>query len=140
MQWCGLCFPYLTRKLRSETRSGGSNGQRKRKPKLHHARNKAGWNRGRTEHMAISITGNITMIRNADTARQISDLMHEVFRRLDESTQLVKSTCSAEDFADYNKSIGRVLGAVVMDVMEPLYTDNPTLKPRNWDSPPWKSN
>jgi len=80
------------------------------------------------------------MIRNPDTARQISDLVHEVFRRLDESTQLVEITCSPEDFAIYNKSIGRVLGALVMDVMEPLYADNPTLKPLNWDSPPWKPN
>jgi hypothetical protein len=75
------------------------------------------------------------MIRNPDTARQISDLIHEVLRRLDESTQLVKHTCSAGDFAVYNKSIGRVLGGVVMDVMEPLYADNPTLKPVNWGSP-----
>lgn len=79
------------------------------------------------------------MIRNPDTAKQINDLMHDVFRRLDESTQLVKGTCSADDFAVYNKSIGIVLGAVVMDVMESLYEDNPTLKPHNWDSPPWKS-
>ena len=79
------------------------------------------------------------MITNPDTAKQISDLMQDVFRRLDESTQLVKNTCSAEDFAAYNKSIGRVLGAVVMDVMEPLYESNPTLKPSNWDFPLWKS-
>jgi hypothetical protein len=78
------------------------------------------------------------MIRNPDTARQIGDLIHEVFRRLDESAQLVKRTCSAEDFAVYNKSIGRVLGAVAMDVMEPLYADNPALKPLNWGSPRWK--
>ncbi len=78
------------------------------------------------------------MIENPDTAKQISELMHDVFRRLDESTHLVKSTCSAEDFAVYNKAVGRVLGAVVMDLMEPLYDDNPALKPSNWDSPPWK--
>ncbi|PYX97667.1 MAG: hypothetical protein DMG71_02420 [Acidobacteria bacterium] len=73
------------------------------------------------------------MIRNADTAKHVSDLMHDIFRRIDESTQLVKKTCSAEEFAAYNKAIGRVLGAVVMDVMEPLYDQNPTLKPDNWD-------
>jgi hypothetical protein len=80
------------------------------------------------------------MIRNPETAKQISDLMHDVYRRLDESTHLVETTCSADDFAVYNRSIGIVLCAVVMDVMEPLYEDNPKLKPHNWDSPPWKSN
>jgi hypothetical protein len=78
------------------------------------------------------------MIRNPDTARQISDLIHEVLRRLDESTQLVKRTCSAGDFAVYNKSIARVLDVVGMEVMEPLYADNPTLQPLNWGSPRWK--
>jgi len=71
------------------------------------------------------------MIKNPDTAKQISDLMHDVFRRLDESTELVKRTCSADDFAAYSRSIGIVLGAVVIDVMEPLYEHNPTLKPHN---------
>ena len=80
------------------------------------------------------------MIINPNTAKQISELMQDVFRRLDESTHLVKNTCSAEDLAAYNKGIGRVLGAVVMNVMEPLYESNPTLKPSNWDSPRWKSN
>jgi hypothetical protein len=73
------------------------------------------------------------MIKNADTAKQISDLMQNIFHRVDESTQLVKNTCSAEEFAAYNKAVGRVLGAVVMDVMEPLYDQNPKLKPANWD-------
>jgi hypothetical protein len=79
------------------------------------------------------------MIRNPDTAKQISDLMHDVYRRLDESTHLVENTCSADDFALYNRAIGIILGAVVMDVMESLYEDNPTLKPHNWDSPLWNS-
>jgi len=80
------------------------------------------------------------MISNVDTAKQISDLMQDIFRRVDESTQLVKSTCSAEDFVAYNKAVGRILGRIVIDVMEPLYELNPALKPGNWDNPPWKSN
>lgn len=80
------------------------------------------------------------MIKNRDTAKQISELMNDIFRRLDESRHLVESTCSPEDFVAYNKALSRVLGAVVIDVMQPLYEDNPTLKPHNWDSPPWKSN
>jgi hypothetical protein len=43
------------------------------------------------------------MIRNPNTAKQISDLMHDVFRRVDESTQIVKTTSSADDFAACNK-------------------------------------
>ena len=75
------------------------------------------------------------MIKNPDVARQISDLMNELFQRLYESTELVKSTCAPEEFAAYNRAVGRVVGPIVMDVMEPLYEENPGLKPANWDLP-----
>jgi phytoene/squalene synthetase len=79
------------------------------------------------------------MIKNPDIARQISDLMNDVFQRLYESTDLVKRTCTAEEFAEYNRAAAGVVGPIVMDVMEPLYEDNPNLKPANWDEPPWHS-
>jgi hypothetical protein len=74
------------------------------------------------------------MLSNADTAKQISEQMLEVFRRLDESVELVRGTCSPEEAATYCKSIGRVVGPIVMNVLEPLYEENPSLKPANWDS------
>jgi len=73
------------------------------------------------------------MITNSDTAARISELMLDVFRRVDESVVMVKDTCSPEEAAAYQKAVGRVAGAVVMDVLEPLYMTNPGLKPPNWD-------
>lgn len=78
------------------------------------------------------------MLKNQDTAKQISDLMNDIFQRIDDSTRLVEKTCSAEDFAAYNKAVAQVLGAIVIGVMEPLYDQNPALKPHNWDRPEWK--
>ena len=79
------------------------------------------------------------MIKNSEIAQQISELMADVFQRLYESTELVKRTCTAEEFAAYNRAVGRVVGPIVMEVMEPLSDENPHLKPANWDKPPWHS-
>lgn len=73
------------------------------------------------------------MISNRNIAKQVSELMLDVFRRLDESIAAVKDTCSPEEAAAYQKAVGRVVGPIVMDVLEPLYERNPTLKPPNWD-------
>jgi hypothetical protein len=73
------------------------------------------------------------MISNADTAKLISELMLDIFQRVDESVDMVKKTCSPEYAAAYKKAAGRVVGPIVMDVLEPLYKQNPTLKPSNWD-------
>ncbi|MCU1308939.1 MAG: hypothetical protein JWO20_64 [Candidatus Angelobacter sp.] len=73
------------------------------------------------------------MISNSDVAKQISELMLDLFRRVDESVDMVKETCPPEEAAAYQKAAGRVAGPIVMDVLEPLYAKNPKLKPPNWD-------
>jgi len=73
------------------------------------------------------------MISNGNTAKQISELMLDVFRQVDESVDMVKATCSPEESAAYQKAVGRVAGSIVMDVLEPLYSQNPSLKPPNWN-------
>jgi hypothetical protein len=77
--------------------------------------------------------GGTSMISNGDIAKQISDLMLDIFRRVDESVEMVKATCPVEEALVYNKAVGRVAGPIVMDVLEPLYASHPSLKPSNWD-------
>jgi len=74
------------------------------------------------------------MLSNSEVAKQVSELMLDIFRRVDQSVAMVKQTCPAEEAKAYSKAAGRVAGAVVMDVLEPLYDRNPALKPTNWDS------
>src|SRR5579862_2040379 len=70
------------------------------------------------------IADGMRMIKNPAVAKQVSELMLDVFRRLDESTHMVKETCSPEEFSAYNKAVARVVGPIVMDVLKPLYVDN----------------
>jgi hypothetical protein len=73
------------------------------------------------------------MISNPNIAREVSDLMRDVFHRIDESCQMVRSKCPPDEANAYLKSVGKVAGAIVLDVLEPLYKRNPSLKPDNWN-------
>jgi hypothetical protein len=75
----------------------------------------------------------VVMISNASVAKQINELMLDLFRRIDESVATVKEQCPPEEAVAYQKAVGRVAGPIVMDVLEPLYKQNPSLKPLNWD-------
>lgn len=73
------------------------------------------------------------MISNTDTAKRISELMLDLFRRVDESVAMVKESSPPDEAAAYQKAVGRVAGSIVMDVLEPLYEKHHALKPPNWD-------
>jgi hypothetical protein len=73
------------------------------------------------------------MISDEKTAKLISDLMLDIFRRVDESLAVVKETCPTDEANSYQKATGRIVGPIVMQVLEPLYNKHPGLKPSNWD-------
>ena len=76
------------------------------------------------------------MITEPQTAKQISDVMKDIFNRLAESCNTVKERCSSDEYAAYMKATSRLASAIVFDVMEPLYDKDPNLKPENWEDPP----
>ena len=55
------------------------------------------------------------MLSNPDVARQISDLMMDIFTRVHESVEMVQETCGADEAGRYRKATAKVAGAVVMD-------------------------
>lgn len=73
------------------------------------------------------------MISNANTAKQISQLMLDVFRRLDESVEMVRNSCPPEETKAYRQAVGRVVNPILFEVLEPLYKQNPSLKPPSWE-------
>jgi hypothetical protein len=72
------------------------------------------------------------MIKNRDAAKRVSDLMLDLFARVDQSRSMVKETCSGEDHVAYVRATSGVVGAIALDVLEPLYKQHPELKPANW--------
>ncbi len=73
------------------------------------------------------------MITDAKAAKQISDLMWEILRKIEESLDAVKQTCSPEQFTAYHRVVGEIVRPIMFQVLEPLYNDNPALKPAGWD-------
>ncbi|WP_266183194.1 hypothetical protein [Dyella humicola] len=70
------------------------------------------------------------MIKDATVAKWVSDLMLEFGKKLDESVAEVQNNCSNEEFVAYRKAIGRVMGDMLLEVMNPIYTAHPEIKPK----------
>ena len=72
------------------------------------------------------------MITNRQSAKQISELMLDIFNRIEQSVKSVKRDCPEDEAAKYLLAVGKVAAAIVLDVLEPLYKSNPDLKPPDW--------
>ena len=66
-------------------------------------------------------------------AKEINELMVEIEHQVAKSLQSVKQRCSAEEYTVYKKATGKIVSAIVFDVIEPLYERHPALKPPGWD-------
>ena len=64
-----------------------------------------------------------------EVAAEILALMREYSGKLDRSVQLVKDTCSTEEFSDYRKAVGATMGEMYMGVMWPIFREHPELEP-----------
>ena len=73
------------------------------------------------------------MIKDPSIARQVSDLMIEFSARLDRSILTVQERCSPEEFKVYRLAVAKVLGEMLLEVMNPLYAEHPGLKPPGLD-------
>jgi hypothetical protein len=70
------------------------------------------------------------MIENSDIAQHISSLMLEVSGKIDESISLVKRECTTQEFEAYRKASAKVLGYILIEVLNPIYAAHPAIKPR----------
>ncbi len=70
------------------------------------------------------------MIQNKEVAREISSLMLDIGARLDQSVARVQQQCSAEEFEHYNKVVATIMAEMLLEVMHPLYTEHPEIKPK----------
>ena len=64
---------------------------------------------------------------------QLSGELNDILGRLDNSVRLVMDRCPEAEFNAYRTAIGRVMGVLVLDVLNPLYARNPEAKPDGYD-------
>jgi len=73
------------------------------------------------------------MITDEKMSKEVSDLMIEIYQQMQQSVYAVRDTCPPEEYASYNRAVGRIVACILSEVLEPLYSHNPTLKPDGWD-------
>lgn len=59
--------------------------------------------------------------------------MIEFSVRIDRSILTVQENCSPEEFKTYRLAAAKVLGEMLLEVMNPLYAEHPDLKPSGLD-------
>lgn len=69
------------------------------------------------------------MISKKETAVEVDKMMRECSALLNESIRRVMETCPDEEFKEYRRVIGRIMGSVYFDVLEPIYRQYPELEP-----------
>ena len=70
------------------------------------------------------------MISNKATSRKVEKTMRKCSAALDESIRVVMDTCPEAEFKAYRKTIGQIMGAIYLDVMQPIHRRFPDLEPK----------
>ena len=64
------------------------------------------------------------------TANTISDLMVEFAARLDKSVEDVQLASPTEEFIRYRAAVARIMGEMLLGIMNPIYDEHPDLRPK----------
>ena len=69
------------------------------------------------------------MISNREVAGRVSALMLEIGAKLDASVADVAASCPEAEVSDYRRAVGTIMGAMLLDIMNPIYAVHPSLGP-----------
>ena len=69
------------------------------------------------------------MIQDEKVAKEIARITLESRINLSQSVRYVKDNCSKEEATAYERAMARIVGYLILDVMEPLYEQHPELRP-----------
>jgi len=71
------------------------------------------------------------VINDKALAREISSLMLETSAKIDESILTVQKSCTPREFDAYRAGCAKVLGYILIEILNPLYQAHPDLKPKD---------
>jgi hypothetical protein len=72
---------------------------------------------------------------NVEVAEKLAILMLQINSKLNDSVAYVRDTCDKEEFEAHRKAVGNLMGAILLDVEEPIYKEHPSLRPDGLDGP-----
>ncbi len=62
-------------------------------------------------------------------AIKLNAVLLECYFKLHESIDTVRDNCSDGERKAYCRAMGKVLGYLLLDILEPIYSDHPDLRP-----------
>lgn len=65
------------------------------------------------------------------TAEKIEKIMRGVSGELDESIRIVRDNTSEQEFARYRRLVGKLMGEIFVELLQPIYSQYPELTPEN---------
>lgn len=66
---------------------------------------------------------------NKQIASEIVELMVEFGGRLNQSVILVQDSCPEDQLVCYRRAVGKLMGSMLLDIMNPIFDEYPELKP-----------
>jgi hypothetical protein len=70
---------------------------------------------------------------DVEVAEVLSLLMMRINSNLNDSVAFVRDKCSAEDLHWFRREVGKVMGAVCLDIEKRFWAEHPGLRPREMD-------
>jgi hypothetical protein len=62
-------------------------------------------------------------------ATKLNEVLVECYFKLHGSIEIVKEHCDDDERKAYCRAVGKVLGYLLLDVLEPMYSEHPDLRP-----------
>lgn len=69
---------------------------------------------------------------NKQTAKHVVTVMTEVSAKLNDSVRFVRDESDSDSFNSYRDSVGKVMGAMFFDIINPILEEYPDLKPEGF--------
>jgi len=69
------------------------------------------------------------LFNDIGVARQVATLVHRQSAELNTSLAEVERECSADEFSRYRTAVGKIMGAMFTEVLEPTWEAFPELAP-----------
>ena len=73
------------------------------------------------------------MIKDVTIAKAVSDLMLDISGKLNQSIADVMSSCPDDEAFAYRRAVANVMAQILLDVLNPLYSAHPEIKPPELD-------
>jgi hypothetical protein len=70
-----------------------------------------------------------------DTAKSVEEILRGVTADLNESIRIVQEKSEADEFIRYRQLVGKLMGEIFLDILQPLYSEFPDLLPSGLQPP-----